>query len=176
MALNAKKDPVGLEKLFQTPPRWMKRQKRRKRSLMAVRKSRGESPTMMKANSERATKHHAPPPLHQGPSKENYNNTAFSFLINEDCYFVGGRAGFKKSCMIGKHQTGLSVYESVCVCVGISGPLHVHVCCVTMSLLSIRLSSMCVCVCVSAAWQAILPLVNKTCHQWTWLLVFFFLE
>ena len=79
---------------------------------MAVRQSRGESPTMMKANSRRATKHHTPPPLHQGASKENYNNTAFSFLINEDCYLVGGRVSCKGSWMIGKHQT-----ERVCVCV-----------------------------------------------------------
>lgn len=89
---------------------------------MAVRQSRGESQTMMKANSRRATKHHTPPPLHQGPSKENYNNTAFSFLINEDCYLVGGRASCKGSWMIGKHQTEIVYvcvyYEYLC--------LHVH--------------------------------------------------
>lgn len=116
-ALTAKKDPVGLEQLFQTSSHWMKRQKEVKESLMAVRQSHRESQTMMKANSRRATKHHTPPPLHQGPSKENYNNTAFSFLINEDCYLVGGKAGCKGSWMTGKHQT-----EMLCVCV------HVCVC------------------------------------------------
>lgn len=80
---------------------------------MAVRQSHGESQTMMKANSRRATKHHTPPPLHQGASKENYNNTAFSFLINEDCYLEGGRASCKGSWMIGKHQTEMAV----CACV-----------------------------------------------------------
>lgn len=78
---------------------------------MAVRQSHGESQPMMKANSRRATKHHTPPPLHQGASKENYNNSAFSFLINEDCYLVGGRASCKGSWMIGKHQTGMCVCE-----------------------------------------------------------------
>lgn len=100
--------------------------KRRKESLMAARRSRGESQTMMKANSRRATKHPPPPPLHQGASKENYNNTAFSFLINEDCYLVGGRAGCKGSWMIGKHQTEMGCV-SVCVCV-FSTPACTHAC------------------------------------------------
>lgn len=86
---------------------------------MAVRQSHGESQTMMKANSRRATKHHTPPPLHQGASKENYNNTAFSFLINEDCYLVGGRAGFKGSWMTGKHQTEKAACMWVCGCASI---------------------------------------------------------
>lgn len=117
-ALTAKKDPVGLEQLFQTSSHWMKRQKEVKESLMAVRQSHRESQTMMKANSRRATKHHTPPPLHQGPSKENYNNTAFSFLINEDCYLVGGKAGCKGSWMTGKHQTEM-LCVCMCVCVGL---------------------------------------------------------
>lgn len=98
---------------------------------MAVRQSHGESQTMMKANSQRATKHHTPPPLHQGASKENYNNTAFSFLINEDCYLEAGRASCKESWMIGKHQTEM-VCVCVCVCRGVcmrvSEPACTHVC------------------------------------------------
>ena len=90
---------------------------------MAVRQSHRESQAMMKANSRRATKHHTPPPLHQGASKENYNNTAFSFLINEDCYLVGGRASCKGSWMIGKHQT-----EMVCVRLRVDECVSIYAC------------------------------------------------
>lgn len=91
-ALTAEKDPVGQEQLFQTSSHWIKRQKESKTVWWQEGKAMGNLRQWWKQTLEEPQNTAHTPHLHQGASKENYNNTAFSFLINEDCYLAGGRA------------------------------------------------------------------------------------